>query len=227
MVESAHAASHSLVSQVAPRSSPLVAACDWQVSGNLGLEICSGSRGMSVGEQGFASERLPKLCAQWGCANEGTQGFEPPGDSYVALEVGVLQGGWVMQQQEQEQEHASSSSSSSSNSRRRARDPQLRVRGVCVPVGCMCARMGRSEPQPSPAAPAHAAWQPVQSAQYCARSSPVESAGSTGRSAGAQRCRARETAAESSGIRHECILLLSMWRSGRMIHPPGHLLYII
>ena len=100
---------------------------------------------MSVGEQGFASERLPKLCAQWGCANEGTQGFEPPGDSYVALEVGVLQGGWVMQQQEQEKEHASSSTTSS-NSRRRARDPQLRARGVCLPGAgaCACAWGDRS-----------------------------------------------------------------------------------
>eukprot|EP00966_Prymnesium_polylepis_P247821 5730499-Prymnesium_polylepis.1 len=34
-------------------------------------------------------------------------------------------------------------------------------------------------------------------------------------------------AAESGGRRHECMLLLSMWRSGRKIHPLGHLLYII
>eukprot|EP00966_Prymnesium_polylepis_P268571 6204530-Prymnesium_polylepis.1 len=47
---------------------------------------------------------------------------------------------------------------------------QLRTRGVRVPSGCMCARMWRSAPQPSPAVSAYTACQPVQSAQYCARS---------------------------------------------------------
>jgi len=61
------------------------------------------------------------------------------------------------QQQQQQQQHASSSSSSSSSRKRAPRDPQLRARGVRVPAGCMCARMGRSAPQPSPAASAHAA----------------------------------------------------------------------
>eukprot|EP00966_Prymnesium_polylepis_P267589 6181766-Prymnesium_polylepis.1 len=51
--------------------------------------------------------------------------------------------------------------------------------------------MRRSEPQPSPAAPAHAAQQPVHAAQYRARSSPVQLVGSTGRSAGVQPCSVR------------------------------------
>eukprot|EP00966_Prymnesium_polylepis_P089052 2061152-Prymnesium_polylepis.1 len=55
-----------------------------------------------------------------------------------------------------------------------------------VPSGCMCARMWRSEPQPNPAASVHAACQPVQSSQHCARSGMVEPVGSTGRSAGVQ-----------------------------------------
>eukprot|EP00966_Prymnesium_polylepis_P158931 3673767-Prymnesium_polylepis.1 len=40
--------------------------------------------------------------------------------------------------------------------------------------------MRRSEPQPSPAAPAHAAGQPAQAAQYRARSGTVEASGLDG-----------------------------------------------
>eukprot|EP00966_Prymnesium_polylepis_P004993 114324-Prymnesium_polylepis.1 len=105
------------------------------------------------------------------------------------LEVGVLQGGWVQQQQQEQQEHASDSNSSSSSSRRCARALQLCAGRVLA--GCMCARMRRSEPHPSPAAPAHAACQPAQVAQSCARSGTFELAGSTGRSAGVQPCSVR------------------------------------
>eukprot|EP00966_Prymnesium_polylepis_P206297 4780217-Prymnesium_polylepis.1 len=53
--------------------------------------------------------------------------------------------------------------------------------------------MWRSEPQPSPAASAHAACQPVKAAQDCARSGipMVEPVGSTVRSADVQPCSVR------------------------------------
>ena len=40
------------------------------------------------------------------------------------------------------------------------------------------------------------------------------------------RCAALQRATRGGERRDECMLLLSMWRSGRMIHPPGHFLYI-
>eukprot|EP00966_Prymnesium_polylepis_P039151 908713-Prymnesium_polylepis.1 len=51
--------------------------------------------------------------------------------------------------------------------------------------------MGRSGPQPCPAAPVHAACQPDQAVQSCARSGMVEPAGSMDRSAGVQPCSVR------------------------------------
>eukprot|EP00966_Prymnesium_polylepis_P317230 7329080-Prymnesium_polylepis.1 len=60
------------------------------------------------------------------------------------------------------------------------------MRLIVPPVCCRVhvrAHMGRSGPQPCPAAPAHAACQSGQAAQSCARSGMVEPAGSMGRSA--------------------------------------------
>eukprot|EP00966_Prymnesium_polylepis_P318894 7365336-Prymnesium_polylepis.1 len=43
------------------------------------------------------------------------------------------------------------------------------------------------------------------------------------------RCAAQpcSVAARTGERRDECMLLLSKWRSGRMNHPPGYLLYIV
>ena len=140
LVESAPAASHSSISQLASSSNPLLAAHDWRQSEHLLIDLRSESRRSSAPEQAVANERVPKLCAHGDAPNEGTTGFEPPCALMWPLEVGVLQGGWVEQQQQKQEEHASDSSSSSSSSRRRARDPQLCARGVCVLAGCTCAR---------------------------------------------------------------------------------------
>ena len=113
--------------------------------GISGSRSAQGAAACRLGSKGLRSSAFRSYVRSGDAQTQGTQGFEPPGDSYVALEVGVLQGGWVMQQQEQEKEHASSSTTSSS-SRRRARDPQLRARGVCVPGpgACACAWGDRS-----------------------------------------------------------------------------------
>eukprot|EP00966_Prymnesium_polylepis_P166236 3842871-Prymnesium_polylepis.1 len=74
-----------------------------RLSEHLRLEMRSESRGMSVGEQGFASERVSQLCAHGGsqCHRRGHDGVRAPACSDVALVVGVLQGGLVQQQQQQ------------------------------------------------------------------------------------------------------------------------------
>jgi hypothetical protein len=194
LVESAPAASYSSISQLASSSNPLLAAHAWRLSEHLLLEMRSESCRSSAPDQAVAIARVPKLCAHGGARNEGTTGFEPPCALIWPLEVGVLQGGLgKQQQQQQQQQHASdSSSSSSSNSSRRARDPQLRALHSRSAAGCMCARMRRSEAQPSPAVSTHAACQPAQAAQSRARSGTVEPAGSImGRSAGVQPCSVR------------------------------------
>eukprot|EP00966_Prymnesium_polylepis_P148093 3421190-Prymnesium_polylepis.1 len=60
--------------------------------------------------------------------------------------------------------------------------------------------MGRSAPQPSPAAAAHDARQPAQTAHYRARSGTVRPAGSTGRSAGVHAALCSVRAAASGGM---------------------------
>ena len=156
LVESAPAASHSSVSQIASCSNPLPATHACQLSEHLLLELRSESRGLPAPEQAVAIARVPKLCAGQR-TNEGTTGFEPPRDSDAAP------GGWgppggmggaaaaaaaaaaACQQQQQQQQQQKA----------RARPAVARARRPCAE--CMCARMRRSEPQPSPAAPEHAA----------------------------------------------------------------------
>ena len=102
LVEPAPAASLSSVSQIASRSNPLLAACDWRQSEHFLLELRSESRRSSAPEQAVASALIPKLRAGQQRTNEGTTGFEPPRALMWPLAVGVLQGGWMEQQQEQQ-----------------------------------------------------------------------------------------------------------------------------
>ena len=139
LVESAPAASHSSISQLASSSNLLLAAHVWRSPEHLLLQMRSESRGSLAPDQAVASARVPKLCVHGGARTRARRGSSPLVTLMWPLEVGVLQGGWVEQQQQQQQEHASDSSSSSSSSSRRARGPQLRARGVRVLPGA-CAR---------------------------------------------------------------------------------------
>jgi len=140
LVESAPAASHSSISQLASSSNLLLAAHVWRSPEHLLLQMRSESRGSLAPDQAVASARVPKLCVHGGARTRAHRGPSPLVTLMWPLEVGVLQGGWVEQQQHKQEEHASDSSISSSSSRRRARDPQLCARGVCVLAGCTCAR---------------------------------------------------------------------------------------
>eukprot|EP00966_Prymnesium_polylepis_P055534 1284232-Prymnesium_polylepis.1 len=77
LVELAPAASHASISLLASRSNPLLAACHRRPSEHLRLEMRSESRGMSVGEQKFASERVSQLCAHGGSQTRARRGSSP------------------------------------------------------------------------------------------------------------------------------------------------------
>ena len=76
-VESAPAASLSSVSQIASRSNPLLAACDWRQSEHFLLELRSESRGSPAPDQAVASARVPKLCAHGGVRTRARRGSSP------------------------------------------------------------------------------------------------------------------------------------------------------
>ena len=133
--------------------------------GISGSRSAQGAAACRLGSKGLRSSAFRSYVRSGDAQTQGTQGFEPPGDSYVALEVGVLQGGvgdaaagageGACQQQHHQQQQQKA----------RARSAVARARRLCAGARCMCVRMVRSEPQPSPAASAHATWEPVQSAQ--------------------------------------------------------------
>jgi hypothetical protein len=155
LVESAPAASHSSISQLASSSNLLLAAHVWRSPEHLLLQMRSESRGSLAPDQAVASARVPKLCVHGGARTRAHRGPSPLVTLMWPLEVGVLQGGWVEQQQHKQEEHASDSSISSSSSRRRARDPQLCARGVCVLAGAHVrahAAIGASAQPSSPSA---------------------------------------------------------------------------
>ena len=158
LVESAPAASHSSISQLASSSNLLLAAHVWRSPEHLLLQMRSESRGSLAPDQAVASARVPKLCVHGGARTRAHRGSSPLVTLMWPLEVGVLQGGGgaaaaavavgaCQRQQHQQQQQQKA----------RARSAVVRARRLCAGRVHMCARMRRSEPQPSQAAPAHAA----------------------------------------------------------------------
>ena len=132
LVESAPAASHSSISQLASSSNLLLAAHVWRSPEHLLLQMRSESRGSLAPDQAVASARVPKLCVHGGARTRAHRGSSPLVTLMWPLEVGVLQGGWVEQQQHKQEEHASDSSSSSSSSTAGARATRSCARAASV-----------------------------------------------------------------------------------------------